>query len=103
MSLRPTRSNRKKTLLISQQYYLGVIVKSGQGQEDQRKPRQPVASDDDCTQQARELGQEDVEHEGEAVVHGVHVAREAVDDPSHRRDVEEGDGRLRRKGGAVGR
>jgi len=40
---------------------------------------------------AEQLGQEDVEDEGQAVVDGVQVRAEAIQDPAQRRHVEEAD------------
>lgn len=40
---------------------------------------------------AEQLGQEDVQDEGQAVVDGVQVRAEAIQDPAQRRHVEEPD------------
>lgn len=69
---------------------LRAVVEDGQRQQQQQHPGEAVADDHQHPQQVEGRGQQDVEHEGHAVVHRVQVRGEAVEHAAHRRGVEEG-------------
>lgn len=69
---------------------LRTVVERGQGQQRQEDPGEAVAHDHEHAQQVEGVGEQDVEDERQAVVHGVQVRGEAVEDAAHRRGVEEG-------------
>lgn len=69
---------------------LRTVVEHGQGQQRQEDPGEAVAHDHERAQQVEGVGEQDVEDERQAVVHGVEVRGEAVEDAAHRGGVEEG-------------
>lgn len=78
---------------------LRAVVEQRQRQQQQQHPGERVANHHQRAQQADGVGQQDVQGEGQAVVHGVQVRGEAVEDAAHRGGVEEGDCGLRGVGG----
>lgn len=77
---------------------LGAEVEEGQREQGQKDPGQPVAHHQQRPQQVEDHGQQDVEDEGQAVIHAVQVGGEAVEDAARRGGVEEGQGGLREGG-----
>lgn len=69
---------------------LCATVQETQGQQEQQDPGEAVAHHHQHPQQAEDVGQENVEDEGQRVVDAVQVRGETVEDASQRSDVKEG-------------
>lgn len=77
---------------------LGPVVEQGQRKQGQEDPGKAVAYHQQHAQQVEHSGQQDVEDEGQAVVHTIQVRREAVEDAAHWGGVEEGHSSLMKEG-----
>ena len=76
----------KKTIKAS---FLHVVVNEAERDKEQHDPWDGVDADDEDAEDGEEAREEYVEYEGEAVVDGVEVRRESVEDPPDWRGVEE--------------
>ena len=81
----------------SNQNYLYEIIDDPQRDEQKRKPRQSVAGDDESSQKAIGLSEKYVHDERKGIIDGIKVARETIDNPANRSDIEEADRSLKRK------